>query len=382
MRIVVSGGGTAGHITPILATSAALKSLAKDAQILYIGQAGGMEARIAKNAKIEFAAIPAGKFRRLHDATLVNKLLNPQTLGANLIDSTRLARGVLGSLILLRKFKPDVVFIKGGYVGLPVGLAAHILRIPYIIHESDVSPGLTNRILAKWAKKIAVGFPEKMYSDFPKDRLIFVGNPVREEILKGHRLAGISEFSLDDKLPVIMVTGGSQGAAPLNDVVVDSLSELLKFSQVIHLTGEAELGRVEFNVSRLDDLDHRERYHAFAFMGTEIALALAAADIVVSRAGANTVAELAALKKPTILVPNYLMAGHQVDNAKLLARTGAVRVLDERRINPARLVAEITGILGSEEAQNSLSKAIGELARPNAAKDLASLILEIGENRI
>jgi UDP-N-acetylglucosamine--N-acetylmuramyl-(pentapeptide) pyrophosphoryl-undecaprenol N-acetylglucosamine transferase len=355
MRIVVSGGGTAGHITPILATSAALKSLAKDVDLLYIGQSTGMEARIAKNAGIAFASIPAGKFRRLHDASLVNKLLNPQTLGANLVDSTRLVRGIMGSLVLLRRFKPDVVFIKGGYVGLPVGLAAHLLRIPYVVHESDVSPGLTNRILSKWAAQIAVGFPEKMYKDFPKDKLNFVGNPVREEILKGHRLAGMAEFGLDDKLPVIMVTGGSQGAAPLNDVVVDALPDLLDFAQIIHLTGEAELGRVQYNVSRLD-IKNIKRYHAVAFMGSEIALALAA-----------------------ILVPNYLMAGHQVENAKLLARQGAVRVLDERRINPARLVAEIQGILGSEESQASLAKGIGALAKPDAAMDLAKLILSVGE---
>ena len=338
-----------------------------------------MEARIAKNANISFAAIPAGKFRRLHDATLVNKLLNPQTLGANLVDSTKLVRGILGSLVLLRRFKPDVVFIKGGYVGLPVGLAAHLLRIPYVVHESDVSPGLTNRILAKWASKIAVGFPEKMYKDFPKDRIEFVGNPVREDILKGHRLAGMTEFGLDDSLPVILVTGGSQGAAPLNDVVVGALPALLEFAQVIHLTGDTELGRVLFNVSRQTKLKNTERYHAFAFMGAEIALALASADIVVSRAGANTVAELAALRKPTILVPNYLMAGHQLVNAKLLARLGAVRVLDERSINPASLVAEIQGILGSEEAQLRLSNAIGKLARPNAARDLARIILAVGE---
>ena len=337
-----------------------------------------MEARIAKNAGIAFAAIPAGKFRRLHDASLINKLLNPQTLSANLVDSTRLVRGILGSLVLLRRFKPDVVFIKGGYVGLPVGLAAHLLRRPYVVHESDVAPGLTNRILSKWATQIAVGFPEKMYKNFPKDKLNFVGNPVREEILKGHRLAGIAKFGLDDTLPVIMVTGGSQGAAPLNDVVVDSLSTLLEFAQVIHLTGEAELGRVQFNVSRLN-LKHINRYRPVAFMGPEIALALAAADIVVSRAGANTVAELAALRKPTILVPNYLMAGHQVENAKLLARQGAVRVLDERRINPSRLVAEIQGILGSEESQASLARGIGLLAKPDAARDLAQLILSVGE---
>jgi UDP-N-acetylglucosamine--N-acetylmuramyl-(pentapeptide) pyrophosphoryl-undecaprenol N-acetylglucosamine transferase len=338
-----------------------------------------MEARIAKTASIPFAAIPAGKFRRLHDASVVNKLLNVQTLGSNIADSTRVIRGVAGSLMLLRRFKPDVVFVKGGFVGLPVGIAAHLLRIPFIIHESDVAPGLTNRILSKWATKIAVGFPEKMYKDFPKDRIVFVGNPVREEILKGHRLTGIGELGLDDSLPVILVTGGSLGAATLNDVVVESLPKLLEFTQILHLTGEGDLGRVQFNVSRMSDLKHKERYHTFAFMGPEIASALAAADIVVSRAGANTVAELAALGKPTILVPNYLMAGHQVDNAKLLARQGAVRVLDERRLNPARLIAEIQGILGSEEAQAALVKGIRELARPNAAHDLAQLILEAGE---
>jgi UDP-N-acetylglucosamine--N-acetylmuramyl-(pentapeptide) pyrophosphoryl-undecaprenol N-acetylglucosamine transferase len=338
-----------------------------------------MEARIAASANIPFATIPAGKFRRLHDASLVNKLMNPQTLGANLIDSTRLVRGILGSLVLLRRFKPDVVFVKGGYVGLPVGLAAHILRIPYIIHESDVSPGLTNRILSRWAEKIAVGFPEKMYKTFPKDKLVFVGNPVRAEVLKGHRLEGLTEFGLEDSLPVVLVTGGSQGAAAINDAVVDALPGLLEFCQIIHLTGESELGRINFELSRMGVFPHSNRYHSFAFLGSEIASALAASDIVISRAGANTVAELAALGKPTILIPNYLMAGHQVENAKLLARLGAVRVLDEQRLNPARLIEEIRGLLGSQEQQDHLGAGISALSKPDAAKDLARLILSAGE---
>ena len=338
-----------------------------------------MEARIASSANIPFATIPAGKFRRLHDASIVNKLMNPQTLGANLLDSTKLIRGILGSLVLLRRFKPDVVFVKGGYVGLPVGLAAHLLRIPYIIHESDVSPGLTNRILSRWASKIAVGFPEKMYKTFPKDKLVFVGNPVRNEILKGHRLEGLAQFGLNDDVPVVLVTGGSQGAASINDAVMEALPELLQLCQIIHLTGESELGRIEFELSRKGAFAYSDRYHPFAFLGSEIASALAASDIVISRAGANTVAELAALGKPTILIPNYLMAGHQVENAKLLARQGAVRVLDEQRLNPARLVEEVRGLLGSEEQQERLSKGISLLARPNAANDLARLILAVGE---
>jgi UDP-N-acetylglucosamine--N-acetylmuramyl-(pentapeptide) pyrophosphoryl-undecaprenol N-acetylglucosamine transferase len=381
MRVLVSGGGTAGHISPILATSDALKQLDKDIELLYVGQAGSMEARIATAAGLRFEAIKAGKFRRYHNANAVSKVFNISTLGLNARDAGRFLAGVSASIKIIRRFKPDVVFIKGGYVGLPVGLAARLLRVPTVIHESDVSPGLTNRTLARWASSIAVGFPGKSYTQFDGSKLIYTGNPVRAELLQAHRLAGLAKFKLDQAMPVILVTGGSQGAQPLNDVLLDALPQLLERYQVLHLTGEREFPRLQFELKRLGDLPHAERYHPYAFLMDDMGLALAAADLVIARAGAQTIAELAALGKPTVLIPNILMAGHQEQNARVLARQGAVRVLDERKLTPSGLVGEIDRILGSDTEQELLGKGIAQFAKPDASMALARVILAAAGGR-
>jgi UDP-N-acetylglucosamine--N-acetylmuramyl-(pentapeptide) pyrophosphoryl-undecaprenol N-acetylglucosamine transferase len=378
MRIVVSGGGTAGHISPTLATSDALKSLDKSVELLYIGQADGMEAKIVSASGLKFASIKAGKFRRYHSANAISKVLNLQTLGPNARDAVRAVSGLAASIKILRNFRPNVVFIKGGYVGLPVGLAARLLRIPYVIHESDVSPGLANRTLGRWATKIAVGFPVKSYHDFDPGRLVFTGSPVRAEVLGTHRLEGLAKFGLDEKLPVVLVTGGSAGAMQVNNAVLDGLGELLEVCQVIHLTGEHEYERVKFEVRRRGKVEHIDRYHLFGFLLTEMAFALAAADLVISRAGANTIAELAALGKPTVLIPNYEMAGHQVENARVLSRAGAARVLDGERLTAQQLVGEVKRLIGDPEEQGRLSKAIRSFSRVDAAVELARVILEAG----
>lgn len=381
MRVVVSGGGTAGHISPILATVDALKSLDSDLQVLYIGQAGSMEAKIAAASGIEFAAIQAGKFRRMHGVSKLRQVLDLSTLGLNARDSTRVLRGTVSSLQLLRRWKPDVVFVKGGYVGLPVGLAAHLLRIPLVIHESDLVPGLTNRILGRWATRIAVGFPVKGYRAFEPDRLVYTGTPVRSELKAKHRLEGLATFELNPDMPVMLVTGGSQGARAINDCLVASLPQLLPQVQIIHLTGEGESDRVRFAVQRLGKLPHAKRYHPYAFILKEMAEALAAADVVIARAGAQTIAELAYLKKPTILIPNYLHAGHQVDNARLLSRAGAVQVLEEPGLTPAKFTTAVRNLIGSEDEQARLGRAIAEFAKPQAAQELAEAILGAGKRR-
>jgi UDP-N-acetylglucosamine--N-acetylmuramyl-(pentapeptide) pyrophosphoryl-undecaprenol N-acetylglucosamine transferase len=340
-----------------------------------------MEAKIASASNIKFASIKAGKFRRLTDASVVNKLLNPATLGLNARDAGRVVAGIAGSLSILRKFKPDVVFVKGGYVGLPVGIAAKILRIPLVIHESDVSPGLTNRTLARWAKTIAVGFPEKNYKDLDPKRLLYTGNPVRKELTSAHRLEGLAEFNLDPSLPVILVTGGSLGAQAVNNAILDALPELVQFAQIIHLTGESEMPRVEFELRQMGKFEHQDRYHPHAFLMTGMGAAMSAADLVIARAGATTIAELASLSKPTILIPNYLMAGHQVGNARMLSRLGAARVLDEVTLTTPKLVGEIKMILGSETEQAALAKAISKFATPKAATELAEAILAVGEGK-
>lgn len=378
MRIVVSGGGTAGHISPALATCDALKSLDRSAELLYVGQAGGMEERIVAASGLQFKAIQAGKFRRYHSASALEKVMNLHTLAPNAKDAVKAVAGVAGSLRILRAFKPDVVFIKGGYVGLPVGLAAKILRIPYVVHESDVTPGLTNRVLGRWAKKVAVGFPVKSYRDFDRARLVFTGSPVRPEVLAADRAEGLKKFELTEDLPVVFVTGGSGGAAQINDMVVRALPALLEMCQLIHLTGEREYERVQFELKRAGRLEHPDRYHAHGFLMGEMAPALAAADLVVSRAGANTIAELAALGKPTVLIPNYEMAGHQMENARVLARSGAARVLDGAKLTPEKLVGEVRRLLEDEVERERLARSIQEFYVPDAAKALARVILDAG----
>jgi UDP-N-acetylglucosamine--N-acetylmuramyl-(pentapeptide) pyrophosphoryl-undecaprenol N-acetylglucosamine transferase len=378
MRVVVSGGGTAGHISPTLATSDALKQLDKDIELLYIGQADSMEARIVAASKLKFASIQAGKFRRYHSASALGKLFNPKTLGPNLRDAGRAVAGVAGALKILRSFKPDVVFLKGGYVCVPVGLAARILRIPYVIHESDVSPGMANRMLGRWAEKIAVAFPAKSYHDFPAEKLIYTGSPARrgmdEDITREQAL---EKLELDPKLPVLLVMGGSSGAAQINDAIVQALPELLTVCQVIHVTGEREHERVMFEL-RQGELPHRERYHSYGFLMAEYVHALVAADVVITRAGANTINDLATLKKPTVLIPNYEMAGHQVENAKVLSRAGAARVLDGSKLRTAVLVGEVKYLLTDREEQGRLSAAISQFAKPDAAVELAQVILDAG----
>jgi UDP-N-acetylglucosamine--N-acetylmuramyl-(pentapeptide) pyrophosphoryl-undecaprenol N-acetylglucosamine transferase len=364
---------------PTLATSDALKLLDSATELLYIGQAGGMEAKIVAAAGLNFAPIAAGKFRRNHFDSGLAKVFNLSTLGPNARDSLRTVQGVAQAMTILRSFKPDVVFLKGGFVCLPVGIAAKLLNIPFVIHESDATPGLTNRILSRWAEKIAVGFPVKSYKLFDRAKLVYVGNPVRADILNGNRLEGLTHFKLEADLPVILITGGSQGAAQINNVVLASLAQLTEKYQIIHQTGDGEIGRIRFELRGRQKEPNIGRYHPFGFLMGDMGMALAAADLVIGRAGVNTINDSAVLGKPTILIPNYEMAGHQVENAKVLSRQGAVRVLDGERLTAQQFVSEIERVLGDKEEQARLSAAIKEFGRPEAANDLAKLVFNIGQ---
>jgi UDP-N-acetylglucosamine--N-acetylmuramyl-(pentapeptide) pyrophosphoryl-undecaprenol N-acetylglucosamine transferase len=375
MRIIVSGGGSGGHITPILATIDSLRQYEPDVEILYVGQAGGMEATIAKAAGLEFAAIRAGKFRRYHGRSIFQALADVETVFLNIRDSFRLVQGVFQSRRIIRDFAPNIIFVKGGYVGLPVGLAARWCHVPYVIQESDIIPGLTNRTLAKHAEAVGTGFPADRYKQtLPMDRVVYTGNPIRPEIFKAHRLEGMEYFKLDPRLPVILVVGGGQGSQHINDVVIDSLPELLRNYQVVHVAGDRDIERVRFEVKRLQ-LEQADRYHPYSFLLKEMAAALACADLVVSRAGANAIAEFAVLGKPTILIP-HAAGGHQATNALTLARAGAAKMITDDKLTYRSLTTVIQQILGSEEEQAYLSKAIKEFAVPDAADRLAKIILE------
>lgn len=341
-----------------------------------------MEAKIAMSSGLNFESIQAGKFRRLNGVSKLKQIFDLSTLGLNAKDTVRVARGIITSIKILKSWKPDVVFIKGGYVGLPVGIAAHILSIPYVIHESDFVPGLTNRILSRWAEKIAVGFPVKGYQNLPKNRLEYTGNPVRSELSPKHRLEGIQTFKLSSDLPILLVTGGSQGAQAINDCVIKAIPQLVKFTQVIHLTGDMDFERIRYELTKLGKIENIDRYQAHAFLQDKMSEALSVADIVVARAGANTISELAYLGKPCVLIPNYLYAGHQEANARLLSRAGAVTVIDERKLTPEALINIVRNLFGSEEEQQRLSKNISTFSKPDAAKELAQLIIDSARPKV
>lgn len=376
MRLIVSGGGTGGHITPVLAVIGALKARVNEIDLLWVGQALGMEERIVAAAGIDFASIKAGKFRRMHATHVIQKIFNPSTFGLNARDSLRVVSGIYQSLGIIRRFKPDVIFIKGGYVGLPLGIAAGWLRVPFIIHESDLEPGLANRILARRAVRVAVGFPVDKYSGFAPHKLVYTGNPVRPELVSADPAKARRHFGLSAKLPVVLVTGGSQGAREINSAIVAALPQLIQQFQIIHQTGEHEIESVKFQVNRLR-LAHPERYHPVAFLTDDMAEALAAADAVIARAGATTIAELALAQKPAILIPNTTMAGHQVANAQLLARAGAARLINEERITPALLMRELSAITGSAEEREYLIKHLQAFGVPDAPERLAEEIIKV-----
>lgn len=339
-----------------------------------------MEARIAAAKELPFAGIPAGKFRRRHGVGKLQALLDPATIGPNARDGVRAVRGLGASYRLLRKFSPDVVFVMS-FVGLPVGIAAHLQKKPLVIHELDFTLNLTNRTLSRWADAVAVGFPVEGYQGIERERLVFTGNPVRAQILAGRAEGAIEAFGLDPKVPVVLVTGGSQGARSLNDIVVGALPKLLPETQVIHLTGEGDIERVRFATRQLPK-KLAGRYHPFSFLSDEMADALAASTVVVGRAGANTITELAALRKPTVLVPNYLHAGHQEANAQVLARAGAAKVLDERRLTPEMLAAQLLSLLKAKEERARLSEAIGAFAVMDAPERLARLIIATANGEV
>lgn len=327
-------------------------------------------------AGIEFVPIAAGKYRRFHGIKLRHKFLDLSSIAHNFIDLFRVARGIWQSIGIIRNFKPEAIFIKGGYVGLPVGIAAKLLRYPFVVHESDIHPGLTNRILGRWAEKIAVGFPADKYGEWYPEKLVHTGSPVRKMITGSHRLEGISHFGLDPKVPVVLVIGGSTGARRLNDGVLASLPRLLELCQVIHVAGERDFENVKFATRRLEK-KLAERYKLRAFLHDDMGKALEAADVVISRAGANAIAELAILRKPTILVPNpHLTGGHQSQNAQMLSRSGAVRVITEEKLTPHVIAREVEMLVTQPKEREYLSEKIGELAIPDAANRLAKVIME------
>lgn len=327
------------------------------------------------DASIPVTTIHSGKLRRYHTLPLWRQLTRLSIVLPNIRDMFFVVIGFFESLFRLIVWRPDVVFTKGGFVCLPVGTAARLLRIPLVIHDSDAHPGLTNRLLAGGATAIATGAPLHHYS-YPKEKSHYVGIPISADFTPlndEQRSAKKRQLGFDPARPLIVVTGGGLGAQRLNNAVVAVLGELTEVTSVLLISGAGPYEELKTKVS------DTERFQLKAFVSDGMAGVLGAADIVVARAGATTIMELAALAKPTILVPNaYLTGGHQLKNAAAFAENGAVLVLDESTLEkePKTLVTMIRGLLLDQVKLEKMQHSFLAYAKPQAAEDVANLLIE------
>jgi UDP-N-acetylglucosamine--N-acetylmuramyl-(pentapeptide) pyrophosphoryl-undecaprenol N-acetylglucosamine transferase len=379
MRIIVSGGGTGGHISPVLAVIEELNKIDDSANILYIGSKEGLEKRIVPQLGIRFKAIKSGKFRRYYKNLFLN-IINPFTLFKNIKDAFRFVSGYFEARLIIREFDPDVVFCKGGYVTLPVGLAAHHLGYPIVIHESDSIMGLSNKILAKYADMVCVAYEKERYPMIENEKLMYTGNPVRTDVLGGSRLSALEKFGLDGKLPIILIIGGSQGSSAINNLIFESLKDLLKKYQLLHISGEIDYDWLKFQSKKLP-AELAKNYSVYNFLSKDLEDAYSFADLVISRASNNVIAELAALKKPAILIPLPGSANnHQLSNAKILSRNGAVLVMLQEHLTVKKLVRQIDLLFENPEEMKSLASKLNSTFVPDSAKIIAENIIILGKD--
>ncbi|OCA85534.1 undecaprenyldiphospho-muramoylpentapeptide beta-N-acetylglucosaminyltransferase [Bacillus sp. FJAT-27225] len=361
MRIAISGGGTGGHIYPALALVREIQKKDPTAEFLYIGTEKGLESNLVPRENIPFASIHITGFRR-------------KLSFENIKTIWRFLAGVRKSKALLKEFKPDVVIGTGGYVCGPVVYAAAKLNIPTVIHEQNSIPGLTNKFLSRYVNKVAICF-EEAASFFPKEKVVFTGNPRASEVLGRDGIKGRLSTGLKIGMPAVLIFGGSRGARPINEAVVQSLGEFAsKPYQVLYVTGDVHYEDVRKEAELLGSPDN-VIIKPFIHNMPEV---LAGVDLVVSRAGATTLAELTSLGIPSVLIPSpYVTENHQEKNALALSTKGAAKLLVETALSGKKLVSTIDGIILNKEKLAEMGREAKELGVPDAASRLYKTMLEL-----
>ncbi len=363
MKVVIAGGGTGGHTSPGLAVAAALR--VRGADCAWIGSRGGVEARRVPEAGLPFYAIPTGKLRRYWSWRNIGDL------------AVNVPAGLARAVTLLGVLRPDAVFGTGGYVALPVVLAAALRRIPIVVHEQTAVPGLANRLAAPFARAVALTFPESGFA-FDAQRCIVTGNPLRPELRDGSRERAITTFALAPGLPLVYVTGGALGAHRINRAVGDALPALLDAAQVIHQCGDnPETGDRQWLGSRRAALPPllRDRYRVMPYVGAELADVYAAASLVVGRAGAGTVNECCQLGLAALYIPLPGTSGdEQTANARLVESAGGCLVLRQADLTPERLAATVRELLADPARLAAMGSRARSVAVPDAAERIADLL--------
>ena len=383
-KILLTGGGTGGHLIPLLGVVSELGKICLEKGIekpkfLLITPASGFNQNISE-AGIQIKTIKAGKLRRYFS-------------WENFRDILKIPVGIVQSLYYVHKFKPNVVFSKGGFASVPPVIASWILRIPIITHESDIVPGLANRIIARFASKILISFSaaEKYFN---KNKVVLTGNPIRFDITKGSKENALKFFKLSPDLPTVLIFGGSQGAQKINEMVLEILPTLIEKCQIIHQCGDKNYEEIKTGVHSLECKECKKfnsneinsyrlkpelqnRYKFYPFIKEEMKDAYALADIVISRAGANSLAEIVALQKPNILIPLSTSANnHQPENAKFFAEKNASLIIDETVNNSQDLSEAILKLLLDKNLQDQMQKKLSELApSQNASQKIAEEIM-------
>lgn len=347
-RIILTGGGTAGHVTPNIALIPELQK--RGYEIHYIGSKDGIETKLMEEFDIPYYGISSGKLRRYFDIK-------------NFTDPARILKGYAEAAKIIKKVKPHVIFSKGGFVTVPVVFAAKRKKVPCVLHESDISPGLANRMCIPSATAICANFPETL-SHLPEDKAFLTGSPIRKELFSGNRLKGLDFCGFSTDKPVILVIGGSLGSVRVNEAVREILPQLLEKYQVIHLCGKDKVD---------ESLKDQTGYVQFEYIQKELCDLLDAATLVISRAGANAICELLALHKPNILIPLSLEAsrGDQILNAASFEKQGFSAVIKEEELTSEKLLNAVNDVF-SKKAE--YVRAMEESDQHNAVQKVADVI--------
>jgi UDP-N-acetylglucosamine--N-acetylmuramyl-(pentapeptide) pyrophosphoryl-undecaprenol N-acetylglucosamine transferase len=372
IRIVVTGGGTGGHTYPALTTIRALRArfaeTGTNAQFLWVGVASGLEARICRQEGIPFRAITTGKLRRSP---------TPRELAKNVADAFRIPFGVLQAFGIVLRTRPDVVLSTGGYVCVPIGVAAWALRRPLVMHEQIATLGLANRILARLATRVLLSH-ESSIGHLPgraRGRAVVTGNPIRPEVLAGDGRRGVAAYGTDAQPPLVLVTGGATGAVQVNDLVARILPDVLPYCHMLHQSGEYGLAKAREVAAGLPE-PLASRYRVVDYIHDELPDVLAAADVMICRSGASTVAELTGLGKACILIPLVPTGGdEQRRTARHLAEDGAARMLTGPDATPERLRDELLALLKNPGERQRLAGRAREHGRPDAGDRVAQEVM-------
>ena len=370
MRIIVSGGGTGGHIYPAVTLIRAIQEKEPTASFLYVGTRYGLEADIVPKEGIPFREVNLRGFKRSLSL-------------ANLGRAAAAFVGVVKAADIVRGFRPDAAIGTGGYVCGPTLLAASLMGVPTLVQEQNVVPGITNRLLAKVVTRVAVGTP-KAAAHFPKDKVVFTGNPIRRAVMSASREAALAAFHFDPAKKTVLVSGGSQGAKTINRAMIGVIAHYAAHPevQILHVTGRGDHEDTLREIRAAGvDLGAAENIAVRSYL-YDMPEALAAADLAVFRAGALGIAELTARGVPAILVPYpYAAANHQEENARAMAEAGAARMILDKDLTAERLLAVLAELLGEEARLTRMGEISRSLGRPQAAEEIAALVLAMTEGR-